>query len=331
MYNQGYGQQGGFGGRPGMGGPGGFGGRPGMGPGMGMGGPGMGMGGPGFGGRPGMGGPGMGMGGPGMGMGGPGYGGPQGGYGGPQGGYGGPQGGYQQQQYNNDDDGEWEYVTDDEGDFLEDENGNIMTPQEAENRGLVRKSDGTTDRGIGKNLLIGGAILGGLWIMNKQLKKKKRVKKINPDNVPYKWVQLTGQIPTNALAFKNSLNKTFVIARGKTNGGVHPGYLNPSNNHLYTSFNGDEVVVREAKDIEILTCPQNRYSWVRCNNTAAIGDKAVAAGYEKDGSVLYVAKVKRDNIDYFGKTSKKAGCAYYGYNQKEFRIPTPEFEVLMYN
>lgn len=312
MYNQGYGQGGpGFGGRPGMGGPGGFGGRP-------MGGPGF--GGPGFGGRPGFGGP----------QGG--FGGPQGGYGGPQGGFGGPQGQYQQQQYNNnDDDGEWEYVTDDEGDFLEDENGNIMTPQEAEQRGLVHKSDGTTDRGIGKNLLIGGAILGGLWIMNKQLKKKKRVKKINPDNVPYKWVQLTGQIPTNALAFKNSLNKTFVIARGKTHDGVHPGYLNPSNNHLYTSFNGDEVVVREMKDIEILTCPQNRYTWVKCTNPATIGDKAVAAGYEKDGTVLYVAKCKRDNIDYFGKTSKKASCAYYGYNKMEFRVPPPDFEVLMYN
>jgi len=317
MYNQGFGGPGGYGRPgmgPGMGGPG-FGGRPGMGPGM---------GGPGFGGRPGMG---PGMGGPGFG--GPGMGGP--GMGGPHGGFGGPQGGFpQQQQYNNtDDDGEWEYVTDDEGDYIEDENGNIMTPQEAEQRGLVTKSDGTTDRGIGKNLLIGGAILGGLWIMNKQLKKKKRVKKINPDNVPYKWVQLTGSVPSNALSYRNALNKTFVIARGKTHDGVHPGYLNPSNNHLYTSYGGDEVVVRDQKDIEILTIPQNRCQWVKCTNPATIGDKAVVGGYEKDGTILYVTKCPRDTIDYFGKTSKKAYCAYYGFNKREYRIN--DFEVLMYN
>jgi len=317
MYNQGgYGGPGGYGGRPGgFGGP-----RPGMG-GPGMGGPGF--GGPGFGGpRPGMGMGGPGFGGPRPGMG---YGGPQGGYGGPQGGYGGPQGGYQQQQY--DDDDEWEYVTDDEGDFLEDENGNIMTPQEAEQRGLVTKSDGTTDRGIGKNLLIGGAILGGLWIMNKQLKKKKRVKKINPDNVPYKWVAFNGSVPANALAFKNSLNKTFVIARGKTHDGVHPGYFDPAKGSLYTSYDGSEVVIK--KDIEILTCPQNRYTWVKCTNPQNIGEKAVIGGHEKNGTLLYVTKCKRDTIDYFGKTSKSAYCAYYGYDKREYRIN--DFEVLMYN
>jgi hypothetical protein len=64
---------------------------------------------------------------------------------------------------------EWEYVTDDEGDFIEDENGNILTPEEAEQRGLVTKSDGTTDRSIGAGILAGGALLGGLYVLNKQL------------------------------------------------------------------------------------------------------------------------------------------------------------------
>jgi len=202
-----------------------------------------------------------------------------------------------------------------------------MTPQEAEQRGLVTKSDGTTDRGIGKNLLIGGAILGGLWIMNKQLKKKKRVKKINPDNVPYKWVAFNGSVPANALAFKNSLNKTFVIARGKTHDGVHPGYFDPAKGSLYTSYDGSEVVIK--KDIEILTCPQNRYTWVKCTNPQNIGEKAVIGGHEKNGTLLYVTKCKRDTIDYFGKTSKSAYCAYYGYDKREYRIN--DFEVLMYN
>jgi len=234
----------------------------------------------------------------------------------------------QQQQFNNqNDDDEWEYVTDDEGDFIEDENGNIMTPQEAEQRGLVTRSDGTTDRGLGKNLLIGGAVLGGLWIMNKQLKKKKRVKKANPDNVPYKWVTFSGTLPANAVSFKNALGKTFVIARGKYKDGIHCGYADAKNKNMYTSYGGKEVVLEK---YEVLTCPQNRLQWVKCTNPANINAaKAVIGGYESDGLELYVAKCMRDNVEYFGKTNKKAYCAYYGFNGNEFRIN--DFEVLMYN
>jgi hypothetical protein len=277
----------------------------------------QGFGGPGFGGpRPGFGGPG----GPG------GFGGPRPGFGGP--GFGGPQ---QHQQFNSnqyDDDDEYEYVTDDEGDFLEDENGNILTPQEAESRGLVTRSDGTTDRGIGKNLLIGGAILGGLWIMNKQLKKKKRVKKANPDNVPYKWVEFKGNFPTtNLVSFKNSLGKTFVIARGKYKDGIHCGYADAKNKHMYTSYDGKEVVLDK---YEVLTCPANRLQWVKCTNPAQINSaKAVVGGYESNGVELFVTKCRRDTVEYFGKTSKKAYCAYYGFDGKEFRIN--DFEVLMFN
>jgi Protein of unknown function (DUF3421). len=312
MYNQGFGGPGGYG-RPGMGpgGPG-FGGRPGMGPGM---------GGPGFGGRPGMG---PGMGGPGFG--GPGMGGP--GMGGPHGGFGGPQGGFpQQQQYNNtDDDGEWEYVTDDEGDYIEDENGNIMTPQEAEQRGLCTRSDGTVDRGIGKNLLIGGAILGGLWILNKQLKKKRRVKKANPDNVPYKWVKWTGSAPVNTVSYRVANGKTFIIARGKVEDGVHCGYADPQKGKLYTSYGGKEVV---CKEFEVLTCPMNRLTWIKCTNPANIGNNAVVGGYENDGTVLYVVKCMRDQTAYFGKTYKKAYCAYYGFDDREYKIN--DFEYLAWN
>jgi hypothetical protein len=265
-----------------------------------------------------------------QGFGGPGFGGPRPGFGGPRPGFGGPGFGGQQQQFNNNqnDDDEWEYVTDDEGDFIEDENGNILTPQEAEQRGLVTRSDGTTDRGLGKNLLIGGAILGGLWVMNKQLKKKKRVKKANPDNVPYKWVEFTGTYPANTVTVTNSqLGKTFAVARGKYKDGIHCGYADTKNKNMYTSYGGEEVTL---KKYEVLTCPANRVQWVKCTNPANINaSKAVIGGYEKDGLELYVTKCKRDTVDYFGKTNKKAYCAYYGFDGKEFRIN--DFEVLLFN
>ncbi|KAG4084821.1 hypothetical protein H8356DRAFT_1062792 [Neocallimastix lanati (nom. inval.)] len=226
------------------------------------------------------------------------------------------------------DNDEWEYVTDDEGDFIEDENGNILTPQEAEQRGLVTRAndDGTTDRGLGKNILIGGAILGGLYILNKQLKKKKRVKKANPDNVPYKWVRWNGTAPANTVSSKNSLGKTFIIARGKVEDGIHPGYADPATKKLYTSFGGNEVVV---KDFEVLTCPQGKLTWIKCNNPKDIGAKAVIGGYEKDDTPVYVCKCMRDNVAYYGKTYKNGYCAYYGYDGKEWKVN--DFEYLAYN
>ncbi|KAL6611675.1 hypothetical protein U3516DRAFT_902904, partial [Neocallimastix sp. 'constans'] len=83
-----------------------------------------------------------------------------------------------------DDESEYEYVTDDDGDYIEDEDGTILSIDEAQNRGLVSPA-GEGERGIGKKLLIGGAVLGGLWILNKQLKKKKKVKKQKPANNYY--------------------------------------------------------------------------------------------------------------------------------------------------
>jgi len=85
---------------------------------------------------------------------------------------------------NANDDDEYEYITDDDGDYIEDEDGTILTIDEAQSRGLVAPA-GEGERGIGKKLLIGGAVLGGLWILNKQLKKKKKVKKQKPANNYY--------------------------------------------------------------------------------------------------------------------------------------------------
>ncbi|ORX42765.1 hypothetical protein BCR36DRAFT_587036 [Piromyces finnis] len=112
----------------------------------------------------------------------------------PYGGYQMPQGGYQMPQpggfnntyntYNNyngaDDESEYEYITDDDGDYIEDEDGTILTTEEAQNRGLIEPATG--ERGIGKKLLIGGAVV---WLLRKQLKKKKKVKKQKTSQINY--------------------------------------------------------------------------------------------------------------------------------------------------
>ncbi|ORX52256.1 hypothetical protein BCR36DRAFT_287057 [Piromyces finnis] len=162
--------------------------------------------------------------------------------------------------------------------------------------------------------------------MNKQLKKKKRVKKANPDNVPYKWVAFNGTLPANAVSLKNSLGKTFVVARGNHKNGLLCGYADAKNKHMYTCFDGKEVVIDK---YEVLTCPANRLQWVKCTNPATIGAKAVIGGYESNGQEIFVTKCKRDTVDYFGKTNKKDYCAYYGFDGKEYRIN--DFEVLMFN
>ncbi|OUM61834.1 hypothetical protein PIROE2DRAFT_12089 [Piromyces sp. E2] len=86
-----------------------------------------------------------------------------------------PQGGYNNYTNQQDDESEYEYITDEDGDYIEDENGNIFTTEEAQNRGLVEPATG--ERGIGKKILIGGAVLGGIHMLRKHLKKKKKVKK----------------------------------------------------------------------------------------------------------------------------------------------------------
>ncbi len=81
-----------------------------------------------------------------------------------------------------DDESEYEYITDDEGDFVEDEDGTILSMEEAQTRGLLAPAPECGERGIGKKLLIGGAVLGGVWMLRKQLKKKKKLKKQKQKN-----------------------------------------------------------------------------------------------------------------------------------------------------
>jgi hypothetical protein len=107
--------------------------------------------------------------------------------------------------YTDDDvESEYEYITDDEGDFVEDENGAIYTLEEAQKRGLLEPATG--ERGIGKKLLLGTVLLGGTWMLRKQIKKKKRVKKQNHNNNQTQTTQTVKINNTNNI--NNNTNNT---------------------------------------------------------------------------------------------------------------------------
>jgi len=146
----------------------------------------------------------------------------------------------------------------------------------------------------------------------------------------YRWVDFNGTIPQNAISVtNNNLKKTFVVARGNVDGGIHPGYVDPAKGNggrLYFGYGGKEIVLEK---FQILVIEPNRYTWVDCNNPSQINGTPVEGGHENDNTPLYVTKCLRGNDVYFGKTSKKAPCAYYGFNTKEERVQ--QFQVLCVN
>jgi len=146
--------------------------------------------------------------------------------------------------------------------------------------------------------------------------------------LPYQWVPYTGTMPLNAIGIPNDLGKTFFVARGKHNGGIHPGYADPAKNRCYTSYGGKEVVNEK---FEILICDSGRYSWVTCKDQRNLENikNLVIAGNESNGVPLYSCKILREKIPYLGKTSKIAPCAYYGLDGNENRVN--QYEVLTYN
>jgi len=142
--------------------------------------------------------------------------------------------------------------------------------------------------------------------------------------IPYAWIDYDGSVPQNAITtISNSLNKTFLVARGSIYNGIHPGYADPQKGKCYTSYGGKEVV---CKKFQILICDPNQVEWTTCTDPAHINGFPVLGGYEKDQTPLYCCKIMRGDVPYFGKTSKKATCAYYGLDGVENKVK--EFEVL---
>jgi len=141
----------------------------------------------------------------------------------------------------------------------------------------------------------------------------------------YEWVQYTGSMPGNALAISNKLGKTFCVARGSVQNGIHGGYCDPAKNRMYTSFGGKEVVCEK---FEVLVADPNRVFWARTTNTNNPDNNFVECGHEADGTPTYIIKADRDGVPYFGKTYKGASCGYYGFDDKEFKVQN--FEILSF-
>ncbi|OUM63918.1 carbohydrate-binding module family 12 protein [Piromyces sp. E2] len=145
-------------------------------------------------------------------------------------------------------------------------------------------------------------------------------------NVPYQWVRWAGYTPENAVTLSNKLGKTFIVARGPVEGGVHPGYADPNNNKCFVSYGGKEIIL---DDFEVLVCDSSRYMWMPCSDKSSIGNNAVVGGYEYDGLELYVCKCMHKGVPYFGKTSTRANCAYFAFDSKE--RTADDYDILTYH
>lgn len=133
----------------------------------------------------------------------------------------------------------------------------------------------------------------------------------------YTWTKYNGNLPNNAVAISNSLGKTFAVGRGNVQNGIHPGYIDPARNKLYTSFGGKEVVLDQ---FEVLTADPNRIEWVRTSNSNDVTKELVNGGHESDNTPTYVCKIDVNGVPYFGKTYKGATVAYYGLDDKEHKV-----------
>ncbi|ORX36994.1 hypothetical protein BCR36DRAFT_586424 [Piromyces finnis] len=147
----------------------------------------------------------------------------------------------------------------------------------------------------------------------------------NNYSFPYQWVRWAGYTPENAIALSNKNGKTFVVARGPIEGGLHPGYADPNNNKCFVGYGGKEYIL---DDFEVLICDSSRYMWLPCTDPKSIDGKPIIGGYESDGLELYVCKCMHKGIPYFGKTSARHSCANFAYNEKERECT--DFDVLVY-
>jgi hypothetical protein len=69
-------------------------------------------------------------------------------------------------------------------------------------------------------------------------------------------------------------------------------------------------------------------SWVKITN-GEIPFNALVAGYEEDGTPLYVARAEHEGGQHPGKTSKPLGAIHFGYAGQE--VSKRDYEVLCCN
>ena len=118
-------------------------------------------------------------------------------------------------------------------------------------------------------------------------------------------------------------NAALVPLRAAHGGGLHPGKFNTGNQQGYIPYGGKEITVG-IPESEIFI---GSGTWVPSRGTLPPG--AIPAGYDDDGSILYMIKAKQAGADALGKYSARRNQAYVPWGGKEVTVTS--FEVLCYD
>lgn len=134
------------------------------------------------------------------------------------------------------------------------------------------------------------------------------------------WTSGGGQTPVNALRGGNEADGSpLYIARVRHEGGLHIGKVRANSREAFIPFGGIEMVVT---NFEIYT---GRGAWVHLDGN--FPPNAIAAGYEADGSALYIARASLGGGMHIGKVRANAREAFIPFGGREEIVS--DFEILV--
>ncbi len=140
--------------------------------------------------------------------------------------------------------------------------------------------------------------------------------------LPGSWVAASGgnAPPGSVPAGKEADGKPLFVARAKCHGGLHPGKVRQEFGAANIPYGGNEIKVN---DYEVFV-PEGR--WVAASG-GNIPQGAQVAGYEADGTALYVCRAKVAGGVHPGKVRPQFGAANIPYGHKEIKVT--DYEVLV--
>jgi hypothetical protein len=113
------------------------------------------------------------------------------------------------------------------------------------------------------------------------------------------------------------------VLRFPQGGSLQPGKFRLSDRQGYISSGGKEVAVAAA-NVQLFT---GTGIWVAPTRASA-PEGAIPAGYDDDGSPLYIIRAKQNGTDVLGKYSEKRNEALIPFGGNELKVTS--FEVLCY-
>lgn len=111
--------------------------------------------------------------------------------------------------------------------------------------------------------------------------------------------------------------------RAAQGGGLHPGKYNAVTHQGYVSFGGQELEIKDPRAEVFIGAGV----WTPARGGLPVG--AIPAGYDGDGSTLYMIRADAGGAQSLGKYSDKRHEAYVPYGGAE--VPVTDFEVLCYD